>query len=141
MIGMHPMDSSEIVARAHGAVGGSQKEFAAMLGASRRTFTRWIAGESSPSWAQLVAIVRMVHPRDPVLAEHIAANMDETLESLGVTARAAPSPSLVEVVSAAAESTGLPASAVQTALVMALTRANELGLGIADVLDALAKGE
>jgi hypothetical protein len=74
-----------------------------------------------------------------VLAGHIAANMDETLESLGVTARAAPS--LLEVVSAAAESTGVPASAVQAALVVALTRANELGLGIADVLDALAKGE
>ena len=84
----------------------------------------------------------MVHPVDPVLADHIAANMDETLESLGVTARAAPpSPSLVAVVSAAAESTGLPASTVRTALVMALTRANELGLGLADVLDALTKGE
>ena len=58
-----------------------------------------------------------------------------------MTARAAPSPTLVEVVSAAAESTGLPASAVQAALVAALMRANELGLGIADVLDALATGE
>jgi len=141
MTGVHRMNGSEIVARAHVAVGGSQKQFAAKLGLSRRTFTRWIAGESSPSWDQLVAIVRMVHPRDANLAAHIAGNMDETLESLGVTPRAPPSPSLVEVVSAAAESQGVPASAVQSALVAALTHANELGLGIEEVLEALAKGE
>jgi DNA-binding XRE family transcriptional regulator len=141
MTGVHRMNGSEIVARAHMAVGGSQKQFAAKLGLSRRTFTRWIAGESSPSWEQLVEIVRMVHPRDAVLAAHIAGNMEETLESLGVTPPTTPSPSLVEVVSAAAESQGLPASAVQAALVAALTRANELDLGIEDVLEALTKGE
>ena len=141
MITVHPMDSNEIVARAHGAVGGSQKDFAAKLGASRRTFTRWIAGESSPSWEQLVEIVRMVHPVDAVLAVHIAGNMEETLESLGVTALAIPPPSLVEVVSAVAESKGLPASGVRAAIVAVLARANELGLGIEDVSDALAEGE
>ena len=141
MTGVHRMNGSEIVARAQVAVGGSQKGFAAKLGLSRRTFTRWIAGESTPSWDQLVEIVRMVHPRDAVLAAHIAGNMEETLESLGVTPPAIPSPSLVEVVSAAAESQGLQASAVQAALVAALTCAIDLGLGIEDVVAALAKGE
>jgi transcriptional regulator with XRE-family HTH domain len=141
MTDVHLMDSREIVARAQGAVGGSQKEFAAKLGASRRTFTRWIAGESSPSWDQLVEIVRMVHPIDAALAFHIAANMDETLESLGVTPRAPPSPSLVEVVSASAEANGVPVAAVRTAVVAALTRANELGLGVEEALEALVTGE
>ena len=130
-----------LLSRAQHALGMTNEQFGKALGASKRTAARWAAGQSSVSVAQLHALARLVHARNPALAAEVAAAARETLESLGIVApRPSLTPDLVAdaVVCAAGDALDLPLSSVRAVVLAAFQRAGELGLSIADVTAALA---
>jgi transcriptional regulator with XRE-family HTH domain len=143
-------DVHRLVVEAQIALGLSQERLGKMLGASRRTVTRWAASQSLPSLAQLHAIARAVHPADPVLAAKIAEEGGETLESLSIVAPGslvpAPAPRpfpptrlVVEaVVCAVAETMQASPAAARDALRAGFARARALGLSVEEVDDALS---
>lgn len=65
-------------------LGVSQGGLGQLLGSSQRTGQRWEGGGASPTPKQLHALAAMVHPKDPKLAEQIAAAGGSTLEQLGI---------------------------------------------------------
>jgi transcriptional regulator with XRE-family HTH domain len=132
-----------LVARAQAALGMTHREFGEALGSSERTALRWAAGRSSVGVSGLRALARLVHPRDPALANELAGATSETLESLGIVAQgaavAADASVLVDaVVCAAADALSMAPSAVRGALLAAFGRARELGLSVGDVEKAIA---
>ena len=74
------------------ALGLTQGGLADLLGISRRTVSRWDAGERDPSNEQLHQIARAIFPRDGELAAGLAAEGGTTLEGLGLVPRPAPPP-------------------------------------------------
>jgi transcriptional regulator with XRE-family HTH domain len=142
------MTRREIFNRLNFAMGESQKAFGERFGLSRRTMSRWAAGQGGPSDPLLAEMAALVHERDPALAAEVAAYLGETLESLGI---ASPPPAVVSppvsagsptqlvdaVVCAAAEAMDVSPRAVRPALLAALTRARELHLTRDDLLAAL----
>src|SRR5262249_19038643 len=144
---------AHLLTRATFAVGLAQGQLAERLGVSRRSISRWTARETTPGSRVLADLARLVHPKDAVLAERIAAACGETLASLGIaappTAPAAPAPvasrppsrpaSLVvdAVVCAAADAASQPPAAVRAMLLAAFERAIALGLSAEDVVTAL----
>jgi hypothetical protein len=158
------MSAAEIVARAHLAVGGSQAAFGELLGASRRTVTRWIGKESTPSETQVVEMARLVYPRDAELAARIAEQVGATLESLGIVVPPPPPPvveplvveqaplvpcgppaktlgaaQLIDgIVCAAAEAMDLSPRALRPALLAAFKKALELGVTLEEAEGALS---
>jgi hypothetical protein len=139
------MSKAEFVTRAQLAAGLTQERLGEAVGASRRTVSRWGARASSPSDAQLVEMVRLVHAKNAVVAAELAGAMGETLVSLGIVAPlppAAPPPPpallLEGVVHAAAHAMDLSPRIVRTGLRAAFTRARELGTTIEALEAALA---
>ena len=140
------MSTSELVTSAQFAAGMTQEGLGEHLGASRRTVTRWVRGQSQPTDKQLVEMVRLAHARKPDVAAQLAAGMGETLESLGIVAPAPPataarvaSTSLVleGIVHAAADAMDLSPRLVRTGLLAAFKRARELGATVEEVEAAL----
>ncbi len=134
---------SPLVARAQRVLGHRNEELGARLGVSKRTVVRWWSRGATLSLNQVRTLARLVHPKDPALAEEIAAAASETLESLGLVSPAQPPPplpvaSIVEaVVCAAADALNAPPGAARGAVLAAFRRARELRLSVNDVEAAL----
>jgi hypothetical protein len=112
-------------------------------------------GDNGPPFHDWCKLVRHVYARSPALAAEIAAELGETLVSLGVEAppapvtTAAPAPQpparpvppvgdLVDsIVCAAAEAIATTPQAVRPALLAAFERAASVGLAVDDVRGAL----
>jgi len=153
---LRPSAVASVLFRAQITLGMTQQELGETLGASRRTASRWAAGQSQPSIAQMHRLARMVHEAgDTALAADIATSCGDTLVGLGlapvprVEATGSPpaallppprpSPLVVDaVVCAAADEAGLTPSAVRGILRAAFMRAVALGLTAEDVAEALA---
>ena len=84
------VDAPGLLTRANTALGMTQEELGALLGVSRRTMVRWQGGRNGPPFEDWIALVRHVHPRHASLAAEIAAELGETLVSLGVEVPPAP---------------------------------------------------
>ncbi len=154
-----PMSHGEIVVKSQFAAGMTQEGLGEHLGASRRTVTRWVVGQSSPSDEQLVEMVRLAHARNPEVGAQLAAGLGETLESLGIVVApppqvasaptpvpvpvpaprtAAPALVLEGILHAAAHAMDLSPRAVRIGLQAAFKRARELGATVEEVEKALA---
>jgi transcriptional regulator with XRE-family HTH domain len=154
------MSAAEIVVRAHMTLGGSQEKFGERFGASRRTVTRWVSGQSTPSESDVVTMAHLVYPHDAALAARIAEAVGGTLVSLGIEPPP-PSPAMVEpapvaqpppppaktlsaaqlvdgIVCAAAEAMDLSPRALRPALFAAFRKARELGVALEEAEEALA---
>jgi hypothetical protein len=144
------MKAAEVVVRAHLAVGGSQEAFGARFGAARRTVSRWVASQSTPSYDTLIAMVAEVYAKDPAVAAALAVGMGSTLEELGIVTPAPPPPpppappppspavahpglALEGIVHAAADAMDLSPRVVRAGLAAAFRRARELGASVSDV--------
>lgn len=154
-------DVIALVIRARMALGMTQQELADRLAVSRRTMSRYEAGERVPGLPEIHKVARMVHARDGALAAALAAEGGTTLEVLGlVEPRAAAAPAappaplarpfppialmvdsvLLAAVDAAEEE---PAAirdrdAMRRVLRAAFARARGLGLTLEEVDEALA---
>jgi transcriptional regulator with XRE-family HTH domain len=149
------------VTRAQMLLGLSQEELASKLGVSRRSITRWHAGQSTPGVEQLAMLARMVHRTDASVAARLAEEAGTSLAALGLVtaapaarapepppAAAPPPPAprpfpptrlMVEsIVCAAAETMKTVPSEVREVLRAAFSRARGLGLTIEEVDDALS---
>jgi DNA-binding XRE family transcriptional regulator len=142
--------------RARQTVGMSQDAFGDSLGVSKRTVSRLETGRATLSPYQASTLARMVYPKDAALAAELAAAASETLESLGLVAKApavvappaaavAPPAAVVPphlivdaVVCVAADALAAAPNTVRTALYAAFKRARELRLTVDDVENALA---
>ncbi len=88
-------DSIGLVTLAQAALGLTQGGLAEMFSVSRRTIVRMVDKKVLPTTLQLNALARAVHPVNPVLAAQLAAEGNETLESLGIVQPAPPPPIVV----------------------------------------------
>ena len=127
-------------------LGLSQAGLGDLLGASRRTVSRWATKGTSPSPDQIVELARAIYPLDAQLAAQIAEQTGTTLVALGLetpkadaSARIPPTKLLVEsIVCAAAEALDATPSVVRPVLRAAFERAHGLGLRIEQVNEALS---
>jgi transcriptional regulator with XRE-family HTH domain len=147
--------------RAQMLLGLSQGELAERLGTSRRSVTRWHAGESLPGTEQLAELARLVHRHDASTAARLAEEAGTTLVALGLKSEAPPPaapespPSaplreppprafpptrlMVEsIVCAASETMQVLPAEVRAVLQAAFSRARGLGLTVEEVDDALS---
>jgi len=138
-----------------------QKDVAELLGVSRKTVQRWTAGHPRLTPTMLVTLTSAVHPKDPALAERIAAAYETTLEEMGVVVPPAPAtpppdptppapperpprdPSAERIladalVCAAAEMADVSPRLMRPALVAALARAREARLTVEEAHALLA---
>ncbi len=83
-------DSIPLVTFAQKALGLTQGQLAEMFQVSRRTITRMANNKVLPTTLQLHVLARAVHPVDATLAAKLAAEGNETLESLGIVLPAPP---------------------------------------------------
>jgi len=129
------------------AIGESQEGLGKLLGASRRTVSRWMSrGRGALTAEESATLARAVYPHDPALAARIVATRGDTLEDAGVVpARpvVAPAPLpppayLVDVVvCAAAEALDASPRAVRPALLAAVRSARAIGLDLEAIENAL----
>jgi DNA-binding XRE family transcriptional regulator len=140
----------ELMGRSRHVMGFTQQMLGEALGSSKRTAHRWEAGKASPTVSQVRALAAMVFPREPALAEQLAAAASTTLLELGlVQPPAPPSPApappprpptrlvVHAVVCVAADELATAPETVRRALHAAFKCARELNLSLADVEDAL----
>jgi DNA-binding XRE family transcriptional regulator len=151
---LSPEKVAVLIGQARHALGFSQKELGEQLGAARRTAARWEWGKSTLSTQQTITLARLVHPRDAAIATALAAQVGQTLESLGLVvlhppaAAQPPAPPALPpppralvvdaVVCVAADALAVPPAAVRSALYAAFQRARQLQLTLEDVESALA---
>ena len=141
-----------MVRDARAALGMSRDELAAAVESSFRTVGRWERGQSLPTDAHVVAIVRLLHPVDRDLAEYAASLILETLVSLGLEQPRPPPPppgppprpqtspaDLTDIVvcAAAEASRGTPAD-LWAPLLAAFRKARLIGLTYEEAEEALA---
>jgi DNA-binding XRE family transcriptional regulator len=131
------------------ALGMSQAQLGAHFGVSRRTMIRWQQGRHGPSYEQWVALVGHVHTRNPAVAAAIAAELGETLLSLGLqpppespmTARLRAGFTVNEVVDlvvcAAAEAMAVAPQVARAGILATLDRMDALGVGTGEARAAL----
>jgi hypothetical protein len=140
---------AQLIMRARYAAEAAGHHLPAALHTSKRTMQRWQAAQSRPSDAQLMALIRLVHPLDTDLAAGLAQCAGGTLEGLGIVPPSPPPPPVLPpmprhlvvdaVVCAAADATDAAPSAVRAILLAAFRRARELGLATDEVEKALAE--
>jgi hypothetical protein len=141
-------DSYHLMYAAQRALGLTQGETAALVGASKRTAQRW-SSRRSPIYADYLAkLAAHVHAHDAALAAELAAAAGQTLESLGIVRPQPPAPPPLPpmprhlaadaVVCVAAEGMNVSPLAVRGALLAAFKRARELGLSCEEMERALA---
>jgi predicted transcriptional regulator len=145
----HPRLQGDLLSRTGLALGLTPSDLAKMLGASRRSVSRWMKDGTYLSHTVVVAFARMAYPREKALAAELAALAGHTLASLGLEAtpvHATVTSAIGEkrlgdlVVHAAAEAMDASPRAVRPALVAAAKRAKELGLTL-EALEAILGGE
>jgi hypothetical protein len=149
---MSKENGGALLSLAEDALAIARDDFASMLGVSKRTIMRW--EQSDGGGADFRLLARKVFPMDPALAARLAAQDDETLESLGLglpsptspaAAPGAASPRFTRahavdaIVCVAAEAGDLPPRAVRATLVAAFARARELGLSVTEVEEGLKR--
>ncbi|MGO9834984.1 MAG: helix-turn-helix domain-containing protein [Polyangiaceae bacterium] len=135
----------DLMGRARVAMGFTQQKLGDALGSSKRTAHRWESGRASPSVSQTRDLAVLVFPRDPALAEQLAAAASTTLAELGLGQIAAPSlqphpPTRLvvqAVVCVAADELAVAPDTVRGALYAAFKCARELRLSTEDVEKAL----
>jgi DNA-binding XRE family transcriptional regulator len=132
-----------------------QGDLANLWRVSRRTVQRWDAGRGSPDPAQVVALARVVYPKNAELASRLARAVGTSLEALGLVVAPAASPPkpappppppfvplnahmVDSITCAAADAMNMVPGAVRPALRAAFERARDLRLSAADVATALA---
>lgn len=138
-----------LIERSRQKLGMSQVGLARAVGASPRSGQRWVAGQSRPRRAQLVALVRLLAPVDRELAELVAVQAGVTLAPpppMPPTPAALPSQAALvaratadAIVCAAADAIDLAPRLVRVALAAALARARELGVDPAALEGALSE--
>jgi hypothetical protein len=138
-------DATRLMVRGQVAAKMSNGQFADLVGVSRRTIVRWTRGSPYMTDAQWVKLVAAAHARDAAVAASMAAEMGESLVSLGIEPPPAPPPPVIDsqelmerVLYAAAAAAGLSPQAVKPAVVAALDRAASLGASLDDVRKAIA---
>jgi DNA-binding XRE family transcriptional regulator len=139
-----------LLARSQHALGLTQETLGELLGVSRTTMNRWQGGRVGrliPS--HLVTLAGKLVPADLDLASELAVHHNETLETLGLVARAPPPvpavvaprvalPHLVDsVVCAAADAVSQPPAALRPSLIAALERAQAVGLSVDELVSGL----
>jgi hypothetical protein len=136
-----------LVSLAMNALGESQEGLGKLLGASRRTVSRWMAHTPLLSTEQCVTLARAVYPCDAALAARIVATRGVTLEDAGIAVPSAAAPPaqpeppayLVDVVvCAAAEALDASPRVVRPGLLAAFRSARTLGLDMETVEKALS---
>jgi transcriptional regulator with XRE-family HTH domain len=152
-------DVAKYLVLAGQALGKSQEQLGEQLGVARRTMSRWVSGDTTPSVGALQKLARLVHPVDAGLASRLAAEGGTTLETLGiVVARPAPPPPpaapeppsipprpfppvrlmLNAILYASTEASKASSGDVRTVIAAAFECARGLGLTAEEVADALA---
>jgi hypothetical protein len=149
---MNPL--TPLVIRSQRALHLSQGGLGDLLGASRRTVTRWVDG-TSPSAAQLDRLTRAVFAVDQGLAGQLAEARGQSLVSLGLVPP--PSPPALEVaplptpapaplparcladsiVCAAVDVAGMTPAQLRPVLLAAFERAAELRIGVDEIVKGL----
>ena len=120
------------------ALGLAQAEFGALLGVSKRTSQRYAASGTELAPHTIIDLVRRVYPREPELAASLAAILGGTPESLGAVPPTALPPRAVDsVVLAAADAMNLAPREARLGLHAAFACADELGLTVGAVVEAL----
>ncbi len=138
-----PNDIGRLLTEVRLTLGLNQENYARFIGSSKRTIQRVEAGRSSLSRNEIARTVQALHPKDPGLAQRVAAQFGTTLAEAGIVA--VPSQPVVSlgaldsVLCAAADVLDLSPRAVRPALLAALVRARELGLGVDALMAALSK--
>jgi transcriptional regulator with XRE-family HTH domain len=142
-------DMTQVTRRPHlmeamSLLGLNQRMLAERLGVSPRTVQRWAGSIRPVPNPQKQELARAVAHLDPGLAVEIALLSGATPESLGLRTpgheeRARlPTTVLVDaVVCAGAEAITLHPGAMRPALLAAFTRCQEMGLSVAEVVEAL----
>jgi len=127
----------------------TQQQLADFLGIGLRSVQRYEADEGAPYTLRLWKLADAVRPHDPALAAEMDAKRPRPQPPAAPAAATGPLPAtptraavtdatLVDVVvCVAAEATCLAPQAVRPALLAAFTRARDLGLSVAAVIDAL----
>jgi hypothetical protein len=142
-----PVMEPHLLLKARRALGLSQGNLGRRLGASERTGQRWGVGGAFPSEQQVQQLAVQVHPLDPGLAGELARAAGTTLLALGLGPPPPPPPPppflpppdriVDSVVCAAAAAMDVMPRAIRPALLAAMTRAREIGLGVVDLERAL----
>jgi transcriptional regulator with XRE-family HTH domain len=145
----HPNDPpvSLLLTLASQALGVTQDELGKLLGVSRRSISRWVAGGTALSAEQVSTLARAVYPANASLATKIAAHGSTTLEGLGIVQPSKPieparppppPPRLVDVVvCAAADALDASPRAVRPAVNAAFEAAHDVGLDVEGVVRGL----
>jgi len=133
----------DLLVRARGTLGMTQRTFGEALGASYRTAQRWDAGRAVPVVMQMRELAKLVFPHDASLAAEIAGAASETLASLGLVSAEPALPPIPRrllidaVVAATAEATKTYPSAARAGLHAALTQARALGVTLEELETAV----
>jgi transcriptional regulator with XRE-family HTH domain len=131
----------DLFVRARATLRMTQRQFGEALGASHRTAQRWDAGRTRPSVSEVCRAAVLVFPRDPALAQELAAAASETLESLGLAKPRGPLELVVEVVVAAtADAIDASPATARAGLLAGLRRMTELGVTPDELRAALERG-
>lgn len=141
---MGQTDVMRLVIAADMALGLSQRELGEKVGLSTRTISRWYTKRSRPGPDAIEKIARLIHAKDPVLAEKLMAAATEELASIGYPAPAplvattgrppGVSKQLVDaVVYAACEAMDVSPRVGRPGVLAALRRAKELGVSMAEL--------
>jgi hypothetical protein len=142
---------SSAFVRTQVALGMTQEQFGRLLGVSRRTMSRW-RRYPGVSEDHVYTMAKAVHPKDAALAAELAGHIGKTLESLRIVAPPPPAPApppppkplppvslLVDsIVCAAADALETKPAAVRAALSAAFGRAQQMGIGVDEVVAALS---
>ena len=121
----------------------SQQGLGELLGAVRRTVSRWGEGVATPTGSKVELLARTLYPVDPGLAARVAATIGETPASLGLEVPVLGPPSaplqyLVDtIVCAALEVADVSPRAMRPALLAAFERAQVVGLSVEAVVKGL----
>jgi hypothetical protein len=162
-----PLNTLQLIFEARRLVAHSNREFALLTGASLRTVERYSHNGGISDISQTHKLIAAVHPKNPDLANQLAAAAGTTLEALGVVkpaptiapAQAAsppppavvvappPSPSIPEarpehadlVLFAAANALDMSPRALRPAVAAAFAKAKELGVSVGSLADLLAR--
>jgi len=134
-----------LLVAAQSALQESQAGLGSVMGVSRKTIGWWQSGRTMPAPFQVQALARVVHAVNPALAGKLAAASDTTLAALGLDDPASDAPQVPLgpralgdlLVCAATEAYGPGPRAMRAALLAALARAKELGLGVEQASSAL----
>jgi hypothetical protein len=140
-----PNDLGPLLSEVRRALQMNQLKFAELIGSSKRTVQRIEGGRAWLSGNEAALAVRALHPQDPELAGRLAAFCSITLAAAGIAAVASSSAAsrgaIDSVLCAAADVLDLSPRAVRPALLAALARARDLGLGMDALLATLSQAD